>query len=89
MNGRLIVHDCEMHLEPAGELAVGDVLPVVLTSGLREGEQIGTVTVTGFENGEALLDVRLRGAKAPSQRCWRPPALAREPEWALQGDVLT
>ena len=60
MTARLIVHDREMHLDVADDdqLAIGDTIEAVRGNGPREGERMGTATVTGFaENGAPLLDV--------------------------------
>ena len=58
--GRLILYDREAHLAPdADTLRVGDTLEVVRGNGPREGEHMGTATVTGFaEDGSLVLDVR-------------------------------
>jgi hypothetical protein len=54
--------DREMHLEPdAGSVAVGDTFEVVRGNGPREGDHMGTATVTGFEDGSPVLDVRFDG----------------------------
>jgi hypothetical protein len=59
---RLIVHDREMHLDvPYGVLAVGDTVEVVRGNGPREGDRMGTATVTGFENGSPVLAVHFDG----------------------------
>jgi hypothetical protein len=59
-DGRLIVHDREMHLEVFEEtLAVGDTFEVVRGNGPREGDRMGTATVTGFEDGAPVLNVRI------------------------------
>lgn len=57
--GRLIVHDREMHLELQRSVAIGDTFEAVRGNGLREGESMGTATVTGFDDaGLPVLDVR-------------------------------
>ena len=57
---RLIFHDRETHLEAPAPLAVGDTVEVIRGNGSREGDRIGTATVTGFdEDGTPVLDVRL------------------------------
>jgi hypothetical protein len=56
--GRLIVHDREIHLDVFEPLAVGDTFEVVRGNGPREGELMGTAIVTGFEDGQPVLDVR-------------------------------
>jgi hypothetical protein len=61
--GRLIVHDREMHLAPyTGTFAVGDAVEVIRGNGPREGDHMGTATVTGFENGSPVLSVTFDGA---------------------------
>jgi hypothetical protein len=60
--GRLIVYDREIHLETcAGALAVGDTVEAIRGNGPREGDHMGTATVTGFENGSPILSVRFDG----------------------------
>jgi hypothetical protein len=63
--GRLIVHDPATHLEPdVDAMAVGDVFDVIRGNGPREGECLGTATVTGFEaDGSPVFDVRLDGTE--------------------------
>jgi len=57
-SGRLLVHDQETHLEPYGPLEVGAIVEVVRGNGPREGDRMGSATVTGFdENGAPLLEV--------------------------------
>jgi hypothetical protein len=58
---RLIIHDHEMHLEHDGELDVGDTVEVIRGNGPREGDRMGTATVTDFEHGSPVLDVRFDG----------------------------
>jgi len=59
MIGRLIVHDREMHLEPAtNPVAVGDKFDVIRGNGPREGDHMGTATVTAIEDGSPVLDVQ-------------------------------
>jgi hypothetical protein len=55
--GRLVVHDRETHLEPYTDLIVGDVLEVIRGNGPREGDRMGTATVSGFEDGSPVLAV--------------------------------
>ena len=56
----LIVYDRESHLfVPEGDtLALGDTFEVYRGNGPREGERMGTATVTRFEDGSPVLDVR-------------------------------
>lgn len=57
--GRLIAYDDELHLEPHGDtLAVGDTLEMVRGNGPREGERMGTATITAFEDGAPVLLVK-------------------------------
>ena len=64
--GRLIVHDREMHLDvPSRTLAVGDTVEVVRGNGPREGDRMGSATVTGFEDGSPVLSVHFDG-EAPA-----------------------
>ena len=51
--GRLIAYDDELHLEVPRRhtLAVGDRLEMIRGNGPREGEPMGTATVTAFEDG--------------------------------------
>ena len=42
-------HDREMHLDVYDPLAVGDTVEMIRGNGPREGDRIGTATVTGFE----------------------------------------
>jgi len=63
--GWLIVYDREMHLESTDALVVGDVVEVIRGYGPREGDRMGTATVSGFEDGSPVLDVRF-GAEAPA-----------------------
>lgn len=59
-SGRLVVHNREMHLDVYDPLAVGDTFEVVRGNGPREGDYMGTATVTGIEDGSPVLDVRFR-----------------------------
>jgi hypothetical protein len=52
---RLIVSDRETQLDDRVGLAVGDTVEVVRGNGPREGERMGTATVTGFEDGSPVL----------------------------------
>jgi len=63
-NPRLLVYDREMHLE--GDAFIGASIPVIRGNGPRAGDRMGTATVTGFENGSPILDVRLDGQEAES-----------------------
>ena len=64
--GRLIVYDREMHFEVFGALAVGDTFEAIRGNGPREGDRVGTATVTGFwDDGSPALEVRLFGEEAP------------------------
>jgi len=68
-DARLIVHDREMHLETFTDLVVGDAVEVIRGNGPREGDRMGTATVTAFENGNPVLvvyfgvDERQRGER--------------------------
>jgi len=60
--GQLIVHDRELHLEPYDDvLIVGDTVEVIRGNGPREGERMGTATITGFEAGSPVLSIRFDG----------------------------
>lgn len=60
---RLIVHDREMHLDVYDPLAVGDTVEMIRGNGPREGDRIGTATVTGFEEtGAPVLDLHFFGS---------------------------
>ena len=50
--------DREIHLDVYDPLAVGDTLDVIRGNGPREGDRMGTATVTAFEDGEPVLAVR-------------------------------
>lgn len=65
-SGRLVVHDREMHLDVYDPLTIGDTVEVIRGNGPREGDRMGTATVTGFEDGEPVLDVRL-GPPEPNE----------------------
>ena len=60
-DARLVIHDREMHLDVYEPLAVGDTLEVIRGNGPREGDHMGTATVTSFEYGEPVLIVRFNG----------------------------
>jgi hypothetical protein len=62
--GRLIAYDREMHLEVDATPAVGDTFEVIRGNGPREGERMGTATVTSFEDGAPVLNVRFDGRRA-------------------------
>jgi hypothetical protein len=68
VSARLIVHNREMHLDVYGSLDVGDTVEVIRGNGPREGHRMGTATVTGFEDGSPILNVRF-----DSQPDRRPP----------------
>lgn len=56
----VIMHDRETHVVVGADttLAVGDTLPVIRGNGPREGEQMGTATVTDFrDDGSPVLEV--------------------------------
>ena len=55
--GRLVAYDDEMHLQADRPLAVGDTFEVIRGNGPREGDRMGTATVTSFEDGEPILAV--------------------------------
>lgn len=57
--GRLVIYDDESHLDADGTPAIGDTFEVIRGNGPREGERMGTATVTAIENGEPVLDVRI------------------------------
>jgi hypothetical protein len=60
--GQLILYDREIHLDTEGEVAVGDTFEVVRGNGPREGDHIGSATVTGFDEiGAPTLSVRFAG----------------------------
>lgn len=59
--GRLYVSDLEMQLEPTRDLVVGDIVEVIRGNGPREGDRMGTATITGFKDGIPALDVRFDG----------------------------
>lgn len=60
--GRLIVHDREMQLDVFGPLAVGDTVEVIRGNGPREGDRMGSATVTRIDaDGSPVLDVRFDG----------------------------
>jgi hypothetical protein len=62
--GRLIIYGSEAHLDTDGPLEVGDTFDVVRGAGPREGDWMGTATVTALdENGEPTLDVRFGDAE--------------------------
>lgn len=52
--GRLLAYSDEMHLRADRPLTVGDKLKVVRGNGPREGEYMGTATVTGFDDDGGL-----------------------------------
>ena len=63
IENRLIVFDREAHLEMFSEPVVGDVVEVVRGNGPREGDCMGSATVTGFDNdGSPVLAVRFVGS---------------------------
>jgi hypothetical protein len=54
-----------MHLETDSDaVVVGDLFEVVRGHGPREGDRMGTATVTGFEDGSPVKDVRMGGRVA-------------------------
>lgn len=55
----LVVFDREMHLDLHAPLAVGDTFDVVRGNGPREGDRMGTATVTSIEDGVPELSVLL------------------------------
>ena len=58
--GRLYLHDREMHLDADVDYELGDVIEVVRGNGPREGDYMGTATVTGFDDdGRPTLDITL------------------------------
>jgi hypothetical protein len=57
--GRLIVYDHEIHLGPYRTLAAGGAVQVIRGNGPREGDRVGTATITSFEDGSPILHVRL------------------------------
>jgi hypothetical protein len=60
----LIPYDREMHLDLFDPVAVGDTFPVVRWDGPREGDRMGTATVTGFfEDGSRPPRSSLRGPR--------------------------
>lgn len=59
--GQLIVHDREIHLEPDADVVVGDVVEMIRGNGPREGDRMGTATVTGWEDGSPVLVMRFDG----------------------------
>ena len=61
--GRLVVFDHEMHLEVKDDalLMVGDTVEVFRGNGPREGDRMGTATVTAFEDGSPVLSVHFDG----------------------------
>jgi hypothetical protein len=61
MTNRLLIHDREIHLDVDEPLAIGDTIDVVRGNGPREGDRMGTATVTGFEDGSPVLVVRFDG----------------------------
>jgi hypothetical protein len=70
----LTIYDQEMHLEVSDELVdgdgsvdlvVGDTMEAVRGNGPREGQCMGTATVSGFDDdGDPVLDVRFDGRTA-------------------------
>ena len=58
---RLIVHDREIHLDVYDPLAVGDTLDVIRRNGPREGDHMGTATVTAFKDGVPVFKLRFDG----------------------------
>jgi hypothetical protein len=59
---RLVMYDRESHLvyEAERPLAVGDTFSVIRGNGPREGERMGTATVTALdEDGQPTLDVHV------------------------------
>jgi hypothetical protein len=59
-NGRLIVHDRETFLELDRPAVAGDTVAIIRGNGVREGDSMGTATITGFdENGAPVLTMHL------------------------------
>ena len=59
---RIFIFDNEIHLDAAAGFAcsVGDTIEVVRGNGPREGDRMGTATVTGFnDDGGPILDFHL------------------------------
>lgn len=60
---QLIVHNREMHLDVFTPLAVGDTFDAIRGNGQREGDHMGSTTVTGFEDdGSPILSVAFDGS---------------------------
>jgi hypothetical protein len=61
--GRLVVHDHEMHLDEYADapLSIGDTVEVVRGNGPREGDRMGTATVTAFEGSSPVLSAHFGG----------------------------
>jgi hypothetical protein len=55
---RVYMHDDETHLDVHEPLAVGDVIQVFRGNGPREGDRMGTATVTAIEDGVPVLNIR-------------------------------
>jgi hypothetical protein len=63
--GTLLVYDDGTHLEASRALAIGDTLRVIRGSGPREGDDMGTATITGFEvDGSPVLSIHSRRVPA-------------------------
>ena len=60
--GRLTIHDRETYLEsyPGRTLAIGATVDVIRGNGPREGDRMGTATITGYDDGGPILDVHFR-----------------------------
>lgn len=57
--GRLLMFDREAHLDAYRPLEVGDQVPVYRGNGPREGDWMGTATVTAVGPAGPELDVQL------------------------------
>lgn len=60
---RLVVYDDEIHLDWYADdpLVVGSIVEVIRGNGPREGDRMGSATVTGFEDDGPVLYVHLEG----------------------------
>jgi hypothetical protein len=55
---RIVIYDKEIHLDVYEAVEVGDTIPVFRGNGPREGERMGTATVTGFEGSSPMLEIK-------------------------------
>lgn len=56
--GRVLFHNREIHLDVSGRIEIGDSYPVIRGNGPREGDQMGTATVSAINpDGSPQLDL--------------------------------